>query len=428
MKIISINNDDLLFPWKLYICYFCACFLIFLFGPWKYSNINFPILFVFLTLYLLISSIAYNHGINKAKTHAPFKKDIPIILLKIIIIASLIVLSFMLLFKIQDYGMFSMSNIFHNMALAYSNTRNSSTDVVDKAMQLFNKVGFIIYISQILGYYYFKSIDKKYQILIIFESCLIFIFTMCYLGQQKVIGDFTVIYISVFMAKMYKKINSSKLSKKILFILLIILIVILFASILSSRLEMMKMSVGNLGSNLYYLDTSFFLFKIFPYQFALGLVEFMFYCSHGFYGLSLCLNEPFVWTHGLGGFPVIDTLLNIDSSKILTYPVRVAEKTSWSAKSVWHTIFPWLASDFTFLGSIIIISICAYIYAISWYEIVNNEKWQSILMFSMLNIIWVYSIANNQLFMSKATFALFFVVSILWLLRNKKVIVRKRKV
>ena len=102
----------------------------------------------------------------------------------------------------------------------------------------------------------------------------------------------------------------------------------------------------------------------------------------------------------------------------MTYPYRTALATGWSDKSVWHTIFPWLASDFTYIGAIIILSLLAYLYGKCLCEIKYYNQWQSVFLFSVLSIIWFYMVANNQLFTAKSTLFVAIVAVILWLMRK----------
>ena len=81
----------------------------------------------------------------------------------------------------------------------------------------------------------------------------------------------------------------------------------------------------------------------------------------------------------------------------------------------WHTIFPWLASDFTFIGAILFLCVFIAIYALTWNRILRNGHWINLLMFSNLNIMLLYVPANNQLFQTRASLLVTFIITFIWI-------------
>lgn len=84
-----------------------------------------------------------------------------------------------------------------------------------------------------------------------------------------------------------------------------------------------------------------------------GWESLVFYVTHGYIGLGLCLELPFMFSWGQGAFRGIaglwaDMLPSVDA-RHLTYLARSEAQTGWSASQLWSTAFPWWASDFTFV-------------------------------------------------------------------------------
>ena len=83
-------------------------------------------------------------------------------------------------------------------------------------------------------------------------------------------------------------------------------------------------------------------------------------------------------------------------------------------KRHWHTIFPWLASDLTFVGTLVLFFFISYFYGKSWKEVLIYNNPISILLFSLLSILFVFVPANNQILHGFDYLLITFFVVILW--------------
>ena len=91
---------------------------------------------------------------------------------------------------------------------------------------------------------------------------------------------------------------------------------------------------------------------------SFGVVMACKYVSHGYTGLALAMEMPFEWSYGLGsskGVQVIfrDYLGGPDLFE-KSYLVRSDAQNDWPALVWWSTIFPWIASDTTFYGTVLV--------------------------------------------------------------------------
>jgi len=124
------------------------------------------------------------------------------------------------------------------------------------------------------------------------------------------------------------------------------------------------------------------------------------YLSGGYYGLSKCLTLPFKWTYGIGNSvaasSIVKFLFGIDLYE-QTYIYRMEETFGIPGKSAWHTIFPWLASDISFFGIPLLFFLISYYYGKSWREILVYNNPISMLLFSLLSVLFVFVVANNQI-------------------------------
>jgi hypothetical protein len=130
----------------------------------------------------------------------------------------------------------------------------------------------------------------------------------------------------------------------------------------------------------------------------------LFYVYSGWYGLGNSLGLDFEWT-GFHSFSrVLDSYMIRFSGEItgtLPYPVRQEAITGYPALAYWHTIFPWFASDFTFVGTLVITMICGAVYGWTWVKAIREGCLLSATLFGILSIGALFINANSQILDSK---------------------------
>jgi hypothetical protein len=142
------------------------------------------------------------------------------------------------------------------------------------------------------------------------------------------------------------------------------------------------------------------------------------YLTSGYYALSLALHEPFVPMYGVGNsmflYRQAARLTGDDEILKKPYPVRI-EKYGWDALGLWSSIYPWIASDVSFPGTILIVYLIGRLFALSWLDTLAGANPFAVVMFSQFLIMLFYFPANNQLLQSGEGFTAFWVTLILWL-------------
>jgi hypothetical protein len=166
-----------------------------------------------------------------------------------------------------------------------------------------------------------------------------------------------------------------------------------------------------------------------PKKVILGLSS---YLSQGYYGLSLGLDEPFVPSWGLGH----STVLMVTAEKVTgnqslherTYPARI-EKEGWEALSRYHTFYLWIASDVTFLGTIVVVYFLGRLLATSWISTVQGRDPAALTVFYLVLLICYYIPANNQVSQYGELMTAFWVsLGVWWTTTEKKGVVSGRGV
>lgn len=176
---------------------------------------------------------------------------------------------------------------------------------------------------------------------------------------------------------------------------------VLMVVILSSRLE--KDMVVSLP---YTYDYDSPVYAILGQRYGDGLGVALSYIATGWFGLGNSFDVEFQWTEGLSFSRVLTSYIERFSDgeavlKPLSYPVRQEMMSGYPAFAYWHTIFPWLASDFTFLGALLVFGLMGAFYGRVWVTAIREGCLVSASLFGLLTIGALFINANSQILDNK---------------------------
>lgn len=133
-----------------------------------------------------------------------------------------------------------------------------------------------------------------------------------------------------------------------------------------------------------------------------GMRTLLFYISHGYIGLDYALNLPFDSTFGATTFKSINEefvqYFSINNYFANSYLIKIEESYGWSATSVWSTIFPWIASDFSFYLVPFIFIMLSYFFGKLLLSVINSNSSFGYILLGHFFIFWFMVPANNQIF------------------------------
>jgi hypothetical protein len=246
------------------------------------------------------------------------------------------------------------------------------------------------------------------------------------LGTNKAIADVVILTPCLVVASACA--GNIKLSKRrgailtILSVLAASLFFLFFSNTLLGRLKTSDSVayVANIGLR---ADPDNILLRGTPQNVRIGILGLTSYVTQGYYGLALALDEPFVPMFGVGNsmFLYFNAAKISGNSRIpnLPYPVRVEQSHSWDAYINWSSIYPWLASDVSFPGTIVVIFLIGRLFAMSWLDSLRGENPFAIAMLAQFIIMIFYFPANNQVAQTGEALAGFCGVMALWLVTRK---------
>lgn len=147
------------------------------------------------------------------------------------------------------------------------------------------------------------------------------------------------------------------------------------------------------------------------------------YLVQGYYGFSLALGEPWVWTYGFGNSHFLQNQLQqvfgVDVSE-LTFQSRIS--SIWDEKAMWHSFYAQMANDVSFIGVSLIMFLFGFLLSRVWHSILFQKSFYASAFMPILAIFFVFLPANNQVFGFIDTLSYFFAILALWLFENKRVV------
>jgi hypothetical protein len=152
------------------------------------------------------------------------------------------------------------------------------------------------------------------------------------------------------------------------------------------------------------------------------------YVVQGYYALSMSFQLETGSTWGFGHSMFLarnaDTITGSNAFSLGSVPGQLEQATGWGMFALWHSIYPWLASDFGFLGALIVVGGFAYLLGLSWGKSLMTVKPLWIVMAYLMLITFFYIPANNQIFQTAETCIAFFAV-LLSLINWRRIIIGK---
>ncbi len=179
-----------------------------------------------------------------------------------------------------------------------------------------------------------------------------------------------------------------------------------------------------------YADTDHFMVRNLPTEIQTGIIRLSSYVTQGYYALYLSLKEPFIPMFGVGHslflFRQAARITGIHKIMYLPYPVRI-EKYGWDAYGNWSTIYPWIASDASFPGTVLIVFFIGRLFALSWLDTLKGDNLFAVVMFSQLLMILFFFPATNQWLQGGEGLVAFWITLLVWLFTRKQYVLRPRR-
>ncbi|WP_293600510.1 hypothetical protein [Polynucleobacter sp. 39-46-10] len=131
------------------------------------------------------------------------------------------------------------------------------------------------------------------------------------------------------------------------------------------------------------------------------------YLGQGYYALSMSFGIEHSSTFGFGNSIFLarnaDAFLGTNFFTSGSIPGLLEAQTGWGMFTLWHSIYPWLASDFGFFGTLLVMVFLSYLFALSWGRSLIYLSPRSVILSYLFLILFFYIPGNNQIFQSGDT-------------------------
>jgi hypothetical protein len=307
-----------------------------------------------------------------------------------------------------------------NAGLAYNlnfeRLQNGNDYQLVEYLRLILSLFLVSFFPLAISYWGLLSRNKKIiTLLIVFFNLSMFVAT----GVNKGLADFVVttpwlILLAINSGSLMLRV---KLGKMLFWFLILLVLFMLFFSYGQLQREggVGELGVFNTGNDLIYADRDSWIAKNLPYVVLVGYESITRYLCQGYYALSLVLelNHPLTW--GLGGSMFLarnaDSLFATNFFTTQSLPALLEGESGWGMFTLWHSIYPWLISDFGIPGSLVALMLLSYLLGRAWGESICTLDPCWITIFFLMLVLFFYIPANNQIFQAGETTCCF--VSIL---------------
>lgn len=407
-----------LFPIIFFLSYLTFTVLLFAFGPWRYPMAKTGQLYFFLALAHLALLLGYLSAIFRAPAVSRYRLNYG----TLVVISSVVALLVFLPTSAARTG-HAIPRVVEGLndpGVAYAASLRLREAETGFAEYLRILLGPILALSFPLTWFAFRRLTPLQRMLGI-TAMLSTVILFIAMGTNKAIAD-TVLLIP-WMVWAGHLASVSRVTRK--FGLLIAAVALLgftgflmfFTKTTAGRAGSITVA-GILPTTGAYVDTENKLTKDLPDSAAIGVYGLTHYLSSGYYAVYLSLKTPFVPCYGVGNSMFLyRQVARVSGDKSILrrpYPVRI-EQYGWDAYGLWSSIYPWLASDVSFPGVILVVFLIGRLFAMSWLDSIGGANPLAVVTFAHFIIMLFYFPANNQLMQSGQDFTAFWVILALWL-------------
>lgn len=407
----KISRACILFPANIIIIYILASLTISLTGPIVYSNFDKAILSLYALAFIVGMFIIYLYSYIRYSGGSVVSDHVSGSGYRLFNFFCIVILSVKVVLVVESITRFGFDfqdgvlSLYIN-TYALQSTGAFSEQVFSRQVDTLFTAGY--YFVVLFGLSHWNGISKINRLYILLICLLQIFYTISFLGDQKPILDLLLLFM---ISQLYRLSIEGRIkfdAKLYLYIFsFFIMLSFLFGLIIYSRIEMFGRGATLVLSDVMEINPNNYMIFFLSDSAKIAVSSFFMYPTMGWYGLSLALQSEQTWSYGLGSMRGINSYLSqyfdIDDFYKYTYLYSVEEQFGYDGLSNWHTIFPWLASDFGFIGALLIVLFAFYFLIKSWRIALERNSIIYLLIFFNLLILFLYLPANNQVFHLRST-------------------------
>ena len=392
----------------------------FFFGPYEYKLTNPAIFYIYLFFIHLALFMGYKRG-QKSLGREMRNKFNYTKFIKVTIIVSLL---YFVVKLIMDFGgdAQNFTKTFNDASNTYENSSLNNSNIFSYLDMLFGPISIIAITNTIFSY---NNLPKRYK----YSVYILIIFTIASsIGSATRSGivQIAIISMAAFSLGIYKKNIILKYRHKVALWFFVISLVVGFLAY--SSLLAATRGGGLIVNNPLTKEPpkeDFYLYKITSPIMHPLINNISFYISHSYYNLNQALNLPY---KGLGfglsnSYFIMNNVEKItgwSGLKDISYGVRLDKQAGIGGYGLyWSTFYTWIASDFTFPGTIVLIYIMGYFLSLALIDSINFPNPLSVTVFCTL-FFFIFHFAFNNPLQDGRGLTTYLILPIIWLIFRRK--------
>lgn len=394
MNKIVFNKKLLFFPIKLFLCFLVFTEILFFLGPINYKIDNTFYLVLYLAILNLSLYYGYKTGIKKYNYNKPILNIDYTKTLKFILIFSLL-FTFV---RTQFISPLTFAlKVFEGIISPVSGYTEKSEATVGMLTYIVMICSSVTYMAIPLGVYNWSKLKWIYKAMLWY---IIFVEIGVWLsvGTRKGVLDVLLVVIMLTIAKNPRFITDTLKYKKYYLAVIGAVAAFIFYFIYSN-LSRYNADSFDVLEHLLAVTIKPFYANNFPTSVYISLYSIESYLCQGYYALAKALSlDDFCFTYGLGSSWFQVNLVEKFGYNVIpdTYLYALEQKFGIDHAGNWHTIYVWLANDFTFFGVPFVVYYIGKYFAKSWIETILNRDFFAPVVFSLFSLMIFYFFANNQ--------------------------------
>jgi len=255
---------------------------------------------------------------------------------------------------------------------------------------------------------YWSKLSLRYRVLGA-TSILYNIAIYISIGTNKGIADAVMTLPWMLFLAGVSGLSQRKLKLKKIFYIFFPLLIIFFQFFGNSQIQReggaAENGVIDVGvKNIVFADSGNFISRMLPDSQRIVFESICRYMGSGYYALSETMDIDSPSTLGFGNSMFFarqaNAIFSTDYFTEQSLPGKLETQSGFGMYRLWHSIYPWLASDFGFIGALVVLGLLSYVFALSWGNSIITQDHLWITMTYLSFIVFYYIPANNQLFQS----------------------------
>jgi hypothetical protein len=442
------------FPILLVIIYLAFTLVLYALGPFAWVTYK-PVSFWTLQVsYIGMLYLGYQFGLRwseKEQTEWQTNEDCALIKWMNLLVWFNLIFVIVNLFRGYCYNSFDFPGLINNitygiqhMGNSYSIYQSRISTIPSNQILGGQAVTFVNYIWEfiafdilLLGILYIKKVSKPTCVCLLITYFVIIIY---FISIGTNIGVFRIILAVVlfYILKQENKhfyIDKGTSKKGILTIIVLVflaisIVIVYFVTTMKSRGGILQWNSDSYNVGGIPLNRDSIFFKLLPSSLYIPLISLSRYLTSGYYGFSLCLRLPWIPTFGLGSsLQLVDIISeHFFDVRTRTYQYR-AMQFGWDDRIQWHSMYSWIANDFSFIGVIFILFIFGFVFALAYKDsLTKKNPFAKVIVYYFI-FAAIFIPCNNQIIQTTYVLFSFITMFVCWILtRNGHLLPFRREI